>query len=99
MRYIIFKVGQFFVKPIKTCQTEREAMEFAETNRYYVIYDTEEHGILRNLREINKEHTLHALGSDSEVRIFEEHCRLEAECDQARIQRYLKKHQVNPAFL
>ena len=68
--------------------------QFAKTNRYYVIYDTAEHAVMRNLRENYKERMLEKLGSDLEVRIFEEYCRLEAECDQARIQRYLKKHNM-----
>lgn len=94
MEFIVFKVGQFFIKPIRFFDTEWEALEFAKTNRYYVIYDMEEHAVVRNLRENSKEHMLEKLGSDLEVRIFEEHCRLEAECDQARIQRYLKKHNM-----
>lgn len=94
MRYVVFKVGQFFIKPIRIFDTEWEALEFAKTNRYYVIYDMAEHAVVRNLRENNKEHMLEMLGSDLEVRIFEEYCRLEAECDQARIQKYLKRHNM-----
>ena len=94
MGFIVFKVGQFFVKPVKNLDTEKEALEFAKTHRGYVIYDTAEHAIVRNLRESDKEHALEALGSDSEICIFEEHCRLEAKYDQARIQRYLRKHNM-----
>lgn len=94
MKYVVFKVGQFFVKPIRNLDTEWEALEFAKTNRCYVIYDIEEHAVVRNLRENSKEHMIEKLGSDSEARIFEECCRLEAECDQARIQKYFKKHNM-----
>ena len=95
MRYVVFKIGQFFVKPIGKFRTEREAVEFAQKNRYYVVYDTAEHAIVESLRDVGKRHLLEVLGSDFEVTMFMMHRELETEYDQARIQRYLKKHNMS----
>ena len=94
MNFMVFKVGQFFVKLIGGFETEHEAVEFAKAHTNYVVYDTAEHAIVRKLSEINKEHALETLGSDYEVRMFLEHCSLEAECDLARIRKYLRKHNI-----
>lgn len=92
MRYVVFKVGTIFAKPVKAFCVAVDAAEFARIHSHYVVYDMQENEVIRRFKDLNTRYAVETFGTYAEAEVFAEHCELEAQCDQMKIQKYLKKH-------